>query len=249
MIKTVIIDDERIWLETLSDQLKKYCPSVTVSATCSSAAEGIEAIHHHRPDVVFTDVEMPQMSGFDMLDQFTDINFDVIFITAFEQYAVKAFKCSALDYLLKPIDPDELIPAIGKVEQKKLRRASSDQVELFFSILKSKMSRVKKIALPSAEGVVFVAPEKIIRCESESNYTLFILEGNQKILVAKTLKEADDVLQDFGFVRIHHSHLINPEYIDKYFRGDGGYILMKDGSHLTVSRTYKDQFNELFSKI
>lgn len=233
----------------LSNLLVKYCPSVTVTAQCNTGEEGVKAIHHHQPDVVFTDIEMPGISGFDMLRQFNEINFDVIFTTAFERYAVKAFKYSALDYLLKPIDPEELKLAIEKVQQKKLRKASTDQIDLFFSVLKSRMTPVKKIALPSSEGVTFVSPEKIIRCESDSNYTLFIMEDKQKILVAKTLKEADEILQDFGFVRIHHSHLINPEHIDKYIRGDGGYVLMKDGSHITVSRTHKDRFNDLFSKI
>jgi len=249
MIKAILIDDEKIWLEMLTNQIGKYCPTVTVAAKCQNAAAGIEAIRQHQPDVVFTDIEMPGMSGFEMLRQFPEINFDVIFITAFEKYAVKAFKCSALDYLLKPVDPEELKLAIEKVGQKKMKKASNDQIDLFFAAFKSRMTAVKKIALPSADSVIFVAPEKIIRCESDSNYTLFIMEDKQKILIAKTLKEVSEILQDFGFIRIHHSHLINPDHIEKYIKGDGGYVLMKDGGHITVSRTHKEKFNDLFSKI
>jgi two-component system LytT family response regulator len=249
VVKAIIIDDENLWIELFSNLLGKHCPTVSVAGKFNNAAEGVAGIRQHQPDVVFTDIEMPCMNGFEMLRQFDEINFDVIFITAFDHYAVKAFKCSALDYLLKPVDPEELKAAINKVEQKKLRKATTDQMDIFLAVLKSRMSPVKKIALPSAEGITFVSPGKIIRCESDSNYTLFIMEDNQKILVAKTLKEAEEILQDSGFVRIHHSHLINPDYIDKYIRGDGGYVLMKDGSHITVSRSHREKFNEMFSRM
>ena len=249
MVKAIIIDDEKLWVELFSDLLVKNCPSVNLAGKYNNATEGVAGIRQHQPDVVFTDIEMPGMNGFEMLRQFDEINFDVIFITAFDHYAVKAFKCSALDYLLKPVDPEELKAAINKVEQKKLRKATTDQMDLFLAVLKSRMSPIKKIALPSAEGITFASPAKIIRCESDSNYTLFIMEDHQKILVAKTLKEAEEILQDSGFVRIHHSHLINPDYIDKYIRGDGGYVLMKDGSHITVSRAHREKFNGMFSRM
>jgi two-component system LytT family response regulator len=185
MLKAVIIDDEKLWLELLSNLLSRHCPSVEVAARCSSAAEGIEAIHNHHPDVVFTDIEMPGMNGFEMLKQFVKTDFDIVFITAYDQYAVKAFQCSALDYLMKPIKPEELKEAIRKVEQKKINSASSDQLELFFSAFNSKMRAVKKIALPTTESIIFVSPENIIRCESDSNYTLFIMEDSKKYLCRK----------------------------------------------------------------
>lgn len=233
----------------ISNLLAKHCPQVTVVEKCGTAAEGIKAIHQYQPDVVFTDIEMPAMNGFEMLKKFPEINFDVIFITASDKYAVKAFKCSALDYLLKPIDPAELVAAIEKVEQKKIKNASLEQVDLFFSAFKSKMKSVKRVALPSAESIIFVSPENIVRCESDSNYTLFVMADKQKTLISKTLKEAEEILQDFGFIRIHHSHLINPDYIEKYVREYGGYVLMKDGSHITVTRSYKDTFAEHFLKL
>ncbi len=248
MIRCILIDDETNSLEMMEWLLKTYCPQVKIEAMCSAADEGIQAIHKHRPDVVFLDIEMPHMNGFDMLEQFDKLFFDVVFCTAYDQFAIKAFRYSALNYLLKPVDPDDLKETIRRLEEKK-SAPSQGQIELLLqNIRQSSKPVVQRIALTTGDGMIFVPTSDILYCEAESNYTAVVLEGGKKILVSKVLKEIDEALAGPDFFRIHNSFLININRIKKFVRGDGGYVIMEDGANVSISRSRRQEFMELFSK-
>src|SRR5688500_17263056 len=194
MIKAILVDDEKHCRETLSIQLEKYCSEVQLLAQCNSAVQGLEAIAQYQPDVVFLDVEMPKMNGFEMLQQFSQIPFDVIFTTGYDAYAIKAIRFSAIDYLLKPIDKDELRKAVGKVQQKTAHNLAQ-QLEVLLDKLGKKQDVMQKIALPTLEGFELVPLETIIKCEADSNYTYFYLKNGRKIIVSRTLKEIEELLE------------------------------------------------------
>jgi len=245
MIKAILIDDETHCRETLSIQLKKYCSEVQLLAQCSSAAEGMDAIAQHQPDVVFLDVEMPTMNGFELLQQFSNIPFDVIFTTGYDVYAIKAIRFSAIDYLLKPIDKDELKKAVAKVSQK-TDHALNQQLDVLLEKLGNKHPLLQKIALPTLDGFELVSLENILHCEADSNYTQVVLKHTKKILVSRTLKEIEELLEGHAFLRIHHSHLVNLNEIVRYIRGEGGYVVMSDNSSIAVSRSRKDALLKAF---
>jgi len=248
MIRCILIDDESNSLEMMEWLLKTYCPQVKIEDMCSAADEGIQAIHKYRPDVVFLDIEMPHMNGFDMLEQFDKLFFDVVFCTAYDQFAIKAFRYSALNYLLKPVDPDDLKETIRRLEEKK-SAPSQGQIELLLqNIRQSSKPGVQRIALTTGDGMIFVPTSDILYCEAESNYTAVVLEGGKKILVSKVLKEIDEALAGPDFFRIHNSFLININRIKKFVRGDGGYVIMEDGANVSISRSRRQEFMELFSK-
>jgi len=248
MIRCILIDDESNSLEMMEWLLKTYCPQVKIEDMCSAADEGIQAIHKYRPDVVFLDIEMPHMNGFDMLEQFDKLYFDVVFCTAYDQFAIKAFRYSALNYLLKPVDPDDLKETIRRLEEKK-SAPSQGQIELLLqNIRQSSKPGVQRIALTTGDGMIFVPTSDILYCEAESNYTAVVLEGGKKILVSKVLKEIDEALAGPDFFRIHNSFLININRIKKFVRGDGGYVIMEDGANVSISRSRRQEFMELFSK-
>jgi two-component system LytT family response regulator len=247
MIRCVLIDDESNSLEMMEWLLKTYCPQVQIEAMCNAASAGIEAINKFKPDVVFLDIEMPHMNGFDMLEQFDKLNFDVVFCTAYDQFAIKAFKYSALNYLLKPVDPDDLKETIRRVEEKRVS-PSKEQIDLLFQNIKPVKPAVQRIALTTGDGMIFVPTQDILYCQAESNYTSVVLAGGKKILVSKVLKEIDEALSGADFFRIHNSFLINLNHIKKYVRGEGGYIIMDDGANITISRSKRQEFMEQFSK-
>ena len=248
MYNAIIIDDERKSIELLEWQISNYCPSIKVVATCDSSADGIEAIEKHKPDIVFLDIEMPVMNGFELLEQFTDIAFSIIFTTSYDQYAIKAIRFSALDYLLKPIDANDLKAAVAKLEVKLSKNEQTAEVNQ--SQPAPNNTHRKRIALTTNESLIFVEPEKILFCESSSNYTYFYLtENDKKILISKTLKDIEEILVKFDFFRIHNSHLVNMKHVKEFIRGSGGYVVMANGSHLTVSKTRKEEFFNMFSKI
>jgi two-component system, LytTR family, response regulator len=246
MIKAIIVDDEKHCRETLSILLERHCPEVKVLAECSSAELGLEAIRKHRPDLVFLDVEMPQMNGFELLQQLEDIPFKVIFATGYDEYAIKAIRFSALDYLLKPVDKEELKKAVAKAgnHQEPKREA---QLDILLQKLHPKPAGLQKIALPTLEGFELVPLEAIIKCESDSNYTHVFLKAGKKLLVSRTLKEIEELLKDHPFLRVHHSHLINLNEIVQYVRGEGGYVVMSDGSSVNVSRSRKEALLKVFT--
>jgi len=247
MIKAVIVDDELNCVEMLEWLLKTYCPIVHISAMCTSGEQGIEAINKHKPDVVFLDIEMPKMNGFDMLEKFDELFFDVVFTTAYNKFAIKAFRYSALNYLLKPVDPDDLQSTVKKIEQKK-SAVAKDQLNLLLENMKNLTSPVQRIALSTGDGLIFVNTADIMYCQAESNYTNVVLTNKNKVLVAKTLKDIDETLSGKDFFRVHNSFLININQIKKFVRGDGGYILMNDDTQITIARSKREEFFEMFSK-
>jgi two-component system, LytTR family, response regulator len=247
MIKAILIDDEQNAIEMLEWLLKTYCPVVQVVAMCNNGEAGIAAIHKHKPDVVFLDIEMPKMNGFDMLEQFDNLFFDVVFTTAYNKFAIKAFRYSALNYLLKPVDPEDLQATIKRLEDRK-STMGKDQLNLLLENMKNLSNPVQRIALSTGDGLIFVNTADIMYCQAESNYTHVVLTNKNKILVAKTLKDIDETLSGKDFFRVHNSFLININQIKKFVRGDGGYILMNDDTQITIARSKREEFFEMFSK-
>ncbi len=248
MIRCVLIDDEKNSLEMMEWLLKTYCPQVKIEAMCNAAAEGIAAIQKYNPDLVFLDIEMPHMNGFDMLEQFDKLTFDVVFCTAYDQFAIRAFKYSALNYLLKPIDPDDLKETIRRIEEKK-SAPSKEQIDLLFQSIRQPVKpTAQRIALTTADGMIFVPTQDILYCQAESNYTSVMLAGGKKIVVSKVLKDIDEALSGPDFFRIHNSYLVNLNHISKFVRGDGGYVVMQDGATVSISRSRRQEFMELFEK-
>jgi two-component system, LytTR family, response regulator len=248
MIKAILIDDERNSLEMLDWLLTTYCPEIAVAAQCESGEAGIQAIGQLQPDVVFLDIEMPKMNGFDMLEKIGDINFEIVFTTAYDKFAVRAFRYAALNYLLKPVDPEELQATVNRLKQKK-SSPTKEQMELLFqSLISREKQPVERIALSTGDGLVFAQTKDIAYCRAESNYTNVVMASGQKILVAKTLKEIDDTLSGKDFFRVHNSFLVNINHIAKFVRGDGGYILMPDNTQITISRSKRDEFFQLFAR-
>lgn len=248
MIRAILVDDEKNALEMMEWLLKTYCPQVEIVALCNSAEMGLEAIRRHQPDVVFLDIEMPRMNGFDMLEHFDKLNFEVVFCTAYDQFAIRAFKYSALNYLLKPVDPEDLKLTVQRIEEKK-QIPTRQQFELLMQQMKQPSKATpQRIALTTADGLIFVPTADIIYCEAESNYTNVVLVGGRKVLISKVLKDIDEALSGPDFYRVHSSFLININHIKKFVRGDGGYIVMDNDAIVSISRTRKQEFMELFSR-
>ncbi len=243
MIKAIIIDDEKFCIEVLEELLREHCPAIEIVATCQGAEEGIKAIGQEHPNLVFLDIEMPRMSGFDMLEKLMPVEFDIIFTTAYDNYAIRAFKYSAMDYLLKPIDAGDLKLAVGKYLLPRAQHNYSVQMELLKeNIRELDPSHIRRIAIPTTEGLIMQPIADIMYCEANSNYTILHLRNRNKITSSKTLKEYEEILEPHHFYRVHHSHLINLNYVEKYIKGDGGYVLMSDNSTISISRSRKDAF-------
>lgn len=238
-IRAIIIDDEAGNRENLQRMLERHCGNVQVQAVAASAIEGIDAIGTHSPDLVFLDIEMPHANGFELLESLPRIDFEVIFVTAFDHYAIRAIKFCALDYLLKPIDLLELKVAVEKVSEKLQRARENESMEIFMQNRRNPQ-QVKKIALPTADKVDFVAVNEIVRCQGESNYTHIFLANGKKILVSRTLKEYEELLSEYNFLRVHQSHLVNVAEVKTYVKRDGGYIVMSDGAEVSVSKQKKE---------
>ena len=240
MLKAIIVDDEPKARENLQILLQDCVKGVEVVALCQDIAEAMEAVNTKAPDIVFLDIQLQRETGFDLLTRLKDINFEVIFTTAYTEYAIKAFKFSAIDYLLKPIDIEDLKKSVGKVEKRVNNNMNSRLKELVQN-LKFGSTENYKLALPTLEGLVFIKINDIIYCEASSNYTqIYTSEG--KYLVSKTLKEYDELLSDHNFFRIHNSYLININSIKKYVKGDGGYVVLNDNTSLDVSKRKKEAF-------
>jgi two-component system LytT family response regulator len=241
MLRAIIIDDMNNIRQKNIAVIKQYCPNVAIIAEADSVASGVAAIKKYLPDLVFLDVEMQDGTGFDLLQQLKPIGFKVIFITAFQEFAIKAFRFSAIDFLLKPVDPSDLMEAVKKAQE----TISKEMLELQFSTLFSNIERprdLQKIILRTADKVYSINVQDIIRCESEKNYTTFYLLNGQKLLVSTTLKEYETMLQPMGFFRTHQSHLINMLYFDHYVKTDAGGIIMKDKTAIPLSVRKKEEF-------
>jgi two-component system LytT family response regulator len=238
-IKAIIVDDESYSCETLATLLERYCPEVEVIDICQSGELALASIERNPPDLLFLDIEMPHMNGFEMLKQLGRVNFQLIFTTSYDQYAIKAIRFSALDYLLKPIDREELQAAVQKVIHK-LGQTLPQQLNILLQKLNDKQSANQKIALPAMEGLQMIHVDSIISCASDSNYTNILLKNNKKIIVSRTLKDIEEMLDGYLFLRVHHSFLINLNEVEKYIKGEGGYLIMSDGSTVDVSRSRKE---------
>ena len=246
MIKAILIDDEVHCLDTLNMLVSDYCPEVQVMEQCVSAKKGLGAINKHQPELVFLDIEMPLMNGFELLEQFKEIPFSVIFTTSYDQYAIKAIRFSALDYLLKPIDPKELVVAVHKVELHKTP-PSAEQFRMLIDQIQNKEKGFTKIAVPTFEGFELIPVDQVIRCEADDNYTHLFLKNKTRVTACRTLKEMEEQLQDFSFfIRVHHSWIANLNEVTKYVRGEGGYLIMSDGATVNVSRSRKDALMKWF---
>lgn len=244
-MRAIIIDDEPDAVELLAIRLTQKCPQVEVAATCTSSVKGVAAIIELRPDVVFLDIEMPQMNGFQVLEAVEGIPFALVFVTAYDKFALKAFRYSAIDYLLKPIDSNELIQAVSKIEKQK--QTFKEQVtHLRSQYSNSTKPFPDKIALPYQNGVAFVSLTEILYCESDDNYTKFYLPDGQSYLVTKPLKEVQELLEERGFLRIHRQYLINLAHIKKFVKGEGSYVIMTNGQSIPVSRLHKERLVEHF---
>jgi len=239
-MKAIIIDDEPNAVELLTLRLTQKCPQIEVVAACTSSVKGVAAIRELRPDIVFLDIEMPQMNGFQVLEAVEDLSFSLIFVTAYDKFALKAFRYSAIDYLLKPIETNELVEAIKKVERH--AQTSKEQVGLFKQqYANNAKSFPDKIALPYQNGVTFVVVSEIIHCESDDNYTKFYLQNGQCYLVTKPLKEIQELLEERAFLRVHKQYLINLNQIKKFVKGDGAHVIMANGQSIPVSRLHKEK--------
>jgi two-component system LytT family response regulator len=239
MIKAIIVDDEPNCCKTLLLLLNRYCPRVQIIGTYYNGIEALQAINTTSPDVVFLDVEMPKMNGFEMLEKLSSVNFHLIFTTSYDQYALKAFRFSAIDYLLKPVDREELQKAVKKLTGRSTIPIA-DQLQILLQKVNFPGSPIKKIALPTMEGLQMVLIDSILYCESDDNYTTLFLKNNCKVIVCRTLKEVEEMLGEHSFIRAHRSFLVNINEIEKYIRGEGGYLLMTNGAMVDVSRSKKE---------
>ncbi|MBG0858468.1 MAG: response regulator transcription factor [Bacteroidales bacterium] len=241
-LKTIVIDDEPDAVDFISSIIGEYCSGLEVAGKAHDVKEGVQLIREQKPDLVFLDVEMPHGTGFDLLTHFPEKDFDVVFITAFNHYAIKAIKFSAVDYILKPININEFIDAVNKVIQKRGSNLfrGNENIRVLLENLKTGLP--SRLAIPTSDGMEYLNPRDIIRIEADRSYSWFFITGNRKMLVSKNLKEFQDLLNDRYFFRPHNSHLINLKYVKKYVRREGGYIEMTDGSEIPVSRNRKDLF-------
>jgi two-component system, LytTR family, response regulator len=249
MKKAILIDDENNALEVLEMQIKNYCNSIHIIDKANTAQKGIDLIKKHKPDVVFLDIEMPYKNGFDVLNETIDYNYYVIFTTAYDQFAIKAFKYAAIDYLLKPIDIVELQQATEKLNKFTETNDIRNKVEALFSQLKNNKTGQEKIALPIGDVLEFFDSDEILRFESESNYTHAYLHNGKKVTLAKTLKEIEETINSKPFFRVHQSFYINTNYIEKFYKGESAYIIMKDKVQISVSRAKKEEFMATFKKL
>jgi two-component system LytT family response regulator len=248
MLNVVIIDDEPDAVKFIQGIIEEYCPNLVITGTANSARDGVSVITQKKPDLVFLDVQMPHGSGFDLLTSFPEKSFDVIFITAFNHYAIQAIKFSAVDYILKPVNISEFIDAVNKVEQK---RASREYRNLDYNNLLENLKTPvpSKLAIPTNDGIEYLNTSEIVRIEADRSYSWFHLVDKKKHLVSRNLKEYQELLQDLNFFRPHNSHLINMIFVKKFIRHEGGYIEMTDGSTVPISRGKRDLFLLQMAKI
>lgn len=250
MISAVIIDDMPSAIKNLQQDLQAYCPQVEIVGTAEGVVSGAKLLKEIKPDILFLDIQMQDGSGFDLLEILPEATFNVIFTTASDAFAIKAFRFSAVDYLMKPIDPEDLMEAVSKVEQQGVQKMTGKQegLELLLETVKSKETP-SRLALHTQEKILLTEIAHIIRCESSGNYTHFYFVDGSKILVTKTLKEYDKLLEDHHFVRVHQSHLINAQLIKEYIKTEGGYLVMKDGSRVPVSVRKKTEVIKLLDTL
>lgn len=240
-IHAIIIDDEPYACQALVTLLGRQCPQVVVSAICNDPREAKQLVAIHQPQLIFLDVEMPHMNGFALLESLRPFSFEVIFTTSYDQYAIQAIRFSALDYLLKPVDGNELKDAVNKFAER-AEPSLPQQLDILLSRFQqtANVSGAGRIALPTMEGLQIIAVNDIIYCNSSSNYTILILKSKQTLTISRTLKEVEEMLEHYHFLRVHHSFLVNLNEVKTYIRGEGGSLVMSDGSSVDVSRSKKE---------
>lgn len=247
-LRAVIVEDEKRSREILKNFLEEFCTGVKVVGLAGNVDDAVLEIKTNDPDVIFLDIELQTGTGFDVLEKVNNVDFEVIFTTAFDQYAIQAVKYSSLDYLLKPIDIEELQDAVEKARAKKDKDTYKQQLENLMQNLKQEKSSLRKICLATNDGFEFVCVEDILYCKAEGSYTLFIVKSSDSLLVSKHLKEYENLLED-GFMRVHQSFLVNLKKVKKYVKSDGGYIVMDNGDIVSVSRARKDDFIRAMSML
>ncbi|AXY72456.1 DNA-binding response regulator [Paraflavitalea soli] len=241
MIRSIIIDDEKPNIENLAGLLKKHCEEVKVVGAALNADDGGALIEQLQPDLVFLDIQMPGKNGFQLLEGLSAYNFEIILVTAFDQYGIQAVKFSAIDYLLKPVKVDELKAAVHKAEKRLAHTRQNLELQNLLQLLKHQDHRSEhRLALPTTKETRFVNPQDIIRCESSNAYTSFYLADGQKIMVSKPIYEYEELLSDFGFIRCHQSHLVNKKYVKSLVKEDGGSLLLVDNTSIPISRNKKE---------
>jgi len=252
MITAILIDDDINLRNGMKALLERTAPEIQIIGEADSVETGVVLMKKTQPQVVFLDIHLGDGSGFDILEEVSKslkINSQIVFITAHEQYAIKAFRFSALDFLLKPVDPEELEKVIEKVKSIVHKNDSVAHIDLLLENIRKKVDNFKRIALSNADGVHLFEISDIIRCESLDNYTKFYIKNNKPILISKTLKEYEELLAEHGFERIHQSHLINLNYLKSYIKKDGGYVIMADETHLPISHRKKERLQEILRTI
>ena len=242
MLKAILVDDEASSISSLNEKINRHCPQVEIIATCDNARTAINAIESLKPDIVFLDIEMPVMNGFLMLQHLHFKNFELVFTTAYDHYAIKAIRFSALDYLVKPIEIEELQQAIQRAEEKKQNATPNQRLELLLDNLGQKKHELQRIAVPTNTGLEFLKVENIIYLEASVNYTHIFLPDGRKYTVSRTLKDFEEMLSPDTFLRIHHSHIINKNFAEKYIRGEGGQVVLSNGSVLDIAKRKKAEF-------
>ena len=246
MISTILIDDEQDSLQSLELDIKAYCPQINVLTTCQYPEQGIKMIKSLQPDLIFLDIGMPGMNGFELLQQFDNINFDVIFVTAFDEYAIKAFEFNAIDYLLKPVMESKLVAAIDKVVQRQEHIFGEEKLSALLTNIQMQQGvGLENIALPIGEGYEFVHFSQIVYLQADNNYTWVHLQDGKKHLVSKTLKDMEKMFSGAHFYRVHKSYFVNLNMISKYIRGNGGFLIMSNNDKITVSRQKKSDLMQL----
>lgn len=246
MLKAILIDDEPDCVRLLAHELATHCPQVQVVGQTSSSEEGLRLAQIHQPDLLFLDIEMPRMNGFQLLERLGSVPCHLVFVTAYNEFAVKAFRFSALDYLLKPIDSAELREAVRKAEQR--RPTDGRQVESLRTQLQTQQL-ADKIAVPYQNGVMFLPVAEVVYCEADSNYTRVVATQGRQYLLTRTLREVQDVLETRNFLRVHRQYLVNLDHLQRYVRGEGTYLVMTDGASIPVARNQKDRLVQRFGWI
>jgi two-component system, LytTR family, response regulator len=253
MIKALLIDDDKHLRAGLKALLERYTNDISIVGEAESVKTGIVAIETLRPQVIFLDIHLNDGTGFDILEQlakaYGKINAHIIFITAHEQYAVKAFKFSALDFILKPVDPEELQRTIAKIKEAVGKNNSFEHIDLLLENIRKKVDNFKRIALSTSDGIHLFDVADIIRCEAKINYTQFYIKNHKPILISRTLKEYEELLTEHGFERIHQSHLINLSYLKSYIKNDGGYVIMSDNTNIPIAQSKKEKLQELIRSL
>lgn len=247
MIRAILVDDEQNNIDNLRKLLEKYCPEVAVISMTTSAIDGKKMITEQKPDLIFLDIQMPDKNGFELLKSLDSYSFEVIFVTAFDKYGIQAVKFSAIDYLLKPINIEELKSAVNKAAEKIVQKKQNYQLENLLRLLQQQREE-HRIAIPAAKEIRFVKTQDIIRCESSNNYTTFFLNSGEKLIVSKPIYEYEELLSDYGFIRCHQSHLVNKKFVRSIVKEDGGYLLLEDNEQIPISRQKKEEVKNSLSK-